>query len=56
MKALIDNLANLLKVKTIISLTVIGATTAGFLTGLISGETYMALASAIVTYFFTRKD
>lgn len=50
------NLANLLKVKTIITITIIAASTAGFLRGLVPVDLYMAMATAIVTYYFTKSD
>ena len=54
--ALLTNIANLFKVKTIISIVVIVAMTVGFLTGLVPVEVYAPLATAVMTYFFTRKD
>ena len=53
---IVKNLANLLKVKTIITITVITASTVGFLKGLVPVELYMAMATSIVTYYFTKKD
>jgi len=49
------NLAELLKVKTLITLTVIGAITYGFLAQFVAVEVYVPIAMAIVTYYFQRK-
>ncbi len=55
MKTLLDNLSNLLKVKTIITLVmVIGATL--FLAYRIDlPDWYIALVSSVVTFYFSRK-
>ena len=50
------NIANLLKVKTILSLTVIITTCILTFKNIISIEAFMAIASAIITYYFTRKE
>jgi len=50
------NLANLLKVKTILSLCVIITTCILTFRELISIEAFMAIASAIITYYFTKKE
>ena len=53
---LINNLANLFKVKTILSLCVIVTTCVLTFKGLVSVEAFMAIASAIITYYFTKVD
>ena len=53
---LIKNLANLLKVKTILSLSVIFTTCVLTFKNIISVEAFMAIASAIITYYFTKKE
>lgn len=50
----IKNLANLLKVKTILSLAVIFTTCVLTFKNIISVEAFMAIASAIITYYFTK--
>lgn len=50
------NLANLFKVKTILSLAVIITTCVLTFKNVVSVEAFMAIASAIVTYYFTKKD
>ena len=55
-KQLLLNSANLLKVKTILSLAVIITTCILTLKGVISVESFMAIASAIITYYFTKKE
>ena len=52
----IKNLANLLKVKTILSLVVIFTTCLLTYKNIISVEAFMAIASAIITYYFTKKE
>lgn len=56
LKQLLLNLANLLKVKTILSLAVIITTCILTFKNIVSVEAFMAIASAIITYYFTKKD
>lgn len=56
LKQLLLNLANLFKVKTILSLAVIITTCMLTFNNIVSVEAFMAIASAIVTYYFTKKD
>jgi hypothetical protein len=51
---LLRNLADLLKVKTIITLIIICGVTYGFVTGIVNPETFCTLAGAVVTYYFTK--
>lgn len=53
---LLKNLANLFKVKTILSLAVISTTCILTYRNIISVEAFMAIASAIITYYFTKKE
>lgn len=53
---LIKNIANLFKVKTILSLCVIITTCVLTFRGIISVEAFMAIASAIITYYFTKTE
>lgn len=53
---LLINIAELFKVKTILSLVVILTTCYLTITQVIDPATFMALASAIITYYFTRKE
>ena len=50
------NLANLFKVKTIISLAVIFTTCYLTIKGNLDTETFMVITSAIITYYFNRKE
>lgn len=50
------NLANLFKVKTILSISVILTTCLLTFNQIISVEAFMAIASAIITYYFTKND
>lgn len=56
LEKLLTNIANLFKVKTILSLSVIITTCILTFNNVISVEAFMAIASAIITYYFTRKD
>lgn len=56
LKTLLVNIANLFKVKTILSIGVIATTCYLTIKEVIDPATFMALASAIITYYFTRKD
>ncbi|MCI8654485.1 MAG: hypothetical protein HFJ48_01215 [Clostridia bacterium] len=50
------NIANLLKVKTILSLAVIFTVCRLTFNGVVSVEAFMAIASAIITYYFTKSN
>ena len=52
----LKNIANLFKVKTILSLCVIITTCILTFKNVVSVEAFMAIASAIITYYFTRKE
>lgn len=56
LETVLVNLANLLKVKTILSLAVIFTVCKLTFYGTVSVEAFMAIASAIITYYFTKKD
>lgn len=51
-----ENIANLLKVKTIITIMVLGALTIAFLDGIVPVELYASIATAIITYYFTKAE
>ena len=53
---LLKNIANLFKVKTILSLSVIFTTCILTFKNIISVEAFMAIASAIITYYFTKNE
>ena len=50
------NLANLLKVKTILSLAVIYTVWKLTFNNVVSVEAFMSIASAIITYYFTKQN
>ena len=52
----IKNIAELFKVKTIITLMVTSAITYGFIKGLVPVELYATYVGSIITYYFTRKE
>lgn len=56
LKQLILNIANLLKVKTILSIAVILTVCILTFKNVVSVEAFMAIASAIITYYFTKKE
>lgn len=55
-ETLLVNIANLFKIKSIISLTVVTALTLAFLNGQVPIEVYAPLATMIMTYFFSKDD
>ena len=52
----LKNIANLFKLKTILSLCVIITTCILTFKGVVSVEAFMAIASSIITYYFTKKE
>lgn len=50
------NIADLIKLKTLITLTLIGAATYGFITKLITADVFMPLVTAVIVYYFSKKD
>lgn len=56
LKLIEKNIANLFKVKTILSLCVIITTCILTFRGIISVEAFMAIAGSIITYYFTKKE
>lgn len=52
----LKNIANLFKVKTILSLAVIITTCTLTFKGVVSVEAFMAIAGSIITYYFTKKE
>lgn len=55
-KLVFKNIANLFKVKTILSLCVIITTCILTFRGVVSVEAFMAIAGSIITYYFTKKN
>lgn len=53
---LLKNLANLFKVKTILSLLIIITTCILTFKNVVDVAAFMAIAGSIITYYFTRKD
>lgn len=56
LQTLLNNIANLFKVKTMLSLSVIFTVCILTFRNIISVEAFMAIASAIITYYFTKND
>jgi len=56
MKKIIENFAELIKLKTIMSLVVVGVTSYGFVVDKVSAELYVAITMAVITYYFTRQE
>lgn len=55
MKTLLENLANLFKVKTIITLVMVIGATLFLAYGVNLPDWYVALVSSVVTFYFTKK-
>lgn len=53
---LLKNIANLFKVKTILSISVILTICILTFKKTVSVEAFMGIASAVITYYFTKKD
>ena len=53
---LLSNIADLVKVKSMITLTITAAITYGFVKGIVPVELYASYAGSIITYYFTKKD
>lgn len=53
---LLTNIADLFKVKTILTLEVITTLTIAFMKGDVPIELYISICTAIVTYYFTKRD
>ena len=56
MKTLWKNLANLFKVKTLITFCIIASLCYAFLKGNIPSELFAAIAGSVVTYYFTKAE
>ena len=56
LEKLLTNIANLFKVKTILSLSVIITLCILTFKNLISTEAFMGIAGSIITYYFTKTD
>lgn len=56
LETLLVNVANLFKVKTILSLTIVHTVCELTKMGQMEVVAFMTLASAIVTYYFTKKE
>lgn len=53
---LLKNIANLFKVKTILSISVILTICILTFKGIVSVEAFMSIAGAVITYYFTKKN
>ena len=53
---LLKNIANLFKVKTLLSLLVITTTCILTFKNVVSVEAFMTISASIITYYFTRKE
>ena len=56
MKTFCKNLADLFKVKTLITLAIIASLCYAFLHGMVQTELFAAIASSVVTYYFTKAE
>lgn len=55
-KKVVDNISNLIDVKTVVTFAVVGVTCWGFINDKVNAETFLTLTSAVITYYFTRKE
>ena len=53
---MIKNIAALIKVKTLITLPIVGATIYGFVTGLIESKDFVMIALLVIGFYFQKKD
>ena len=53
---ILSNIAELVKVKSLITLAMIGALVYGFVVGKVESELFAALAGSIITYYFTKAE
>lgn len=56
MEKWLNNIAELFKVKSLITLTITAAITYGFIKGIVPVELYASYAGSIITYYFTKKE
>ena len=56
LESLLTNLANLVKVKTIVTLLLVIAIVIGFLKLYVSVEVFIPLVTMVLTFYFTRKE
>lgn len=56
LETLLTNLAQLPKVKTIVTLVMIGGATWGFAAKIVPVELYGSWVTAVMTYYFTKKE
>jgi hypothetical protein len=56
MKDFLKNLANLLKVKTLVTLAMVFSAVLFIASQIELPDWYIALVSSVVTYYFTKKD
>jgi hypothetical protein len=52
----LTNIAELFKVKSLITLAIISGVTYGFVVSIVPSEAYCGFAGSVITYYFTRKD
>jgi uncharacterized membrane protein SpoIIM required for sporulation len=53
---ILNNIADLIKVKSMITLTITAAITYGFIKGTVPVELYSTYAGSIITYYFTKRE
>ena len=53
---LIDNIADLADIKTILSVGLVGATVWGFMHDKLPVEAFVGVVSSVITYFFTKRS
>lgn len=53
---MLKNIAALIKVKTLITLPIVGATIYGFVAGLIEPKDFVMIALLVIGFYFQKKD
>ena len=53
---MLKNIAALIKVKTLITLPIVGATIYGFVSGLIESKDFVMIALLVIGFYFQKKD
>ncbi len=56
LKLLLKNIANLVKIKSLITLLLISAMVHGFVVGTVPIEVFAGMAMAVITYYFTKAE
>ncbi len=56
MKELVHKIANLIDLKTIVTIAITASLVFGFVTKLIEGKDFMIIATMVFTFYFAKKE